>query len=79
MDTLELRYEEFSALGFSAGFCSKSRQMGFQRLDDVLKLSPEELVSKEEFSYIWLGELSAFLEKNKQLHLLQPLPGRNPL
>jgi hypothetical protein len=69
--------QQISLLNFSNDFILRCSQMGFQTLQEILNVSPSELVSNEHFSYGWLGELSANLNKHGLLQLLQPLPGKN--
>jgi hypothetical protein len=58
-------------------FCSACNQMGLETLADIVLILPEELINRNGFSYTWLGQLSAYLDKNGLLYLLQPLPGKN--
>ena len=64
-----------ASLGFSGDFKARSREMGFDDLRAILRVPPQELISREGFSYSWLGELTGFMQKNKLLHLMQPMPG----
>ena len=65
-----------SKLFFSHEFEWQCQEMGFEKLEDILLLQPEDLMAKPGFNYRWLGELSDFLTKNDLIHLLQPTPGR---
>lgn len=75
MATEDLFGKAISEEQFSRTFCEKARLMNFQTVDDILIIKPQVLILLEGFTYAWLGELCAFLMKNKSLHLLQPIPG----
>lgn len=62
-------------LDFSSDFKARSRELGFDTLEAIVRMPPVELISMEGFSYTWLGELTGFMQKNKLLHLMQPMPG----
>jgi len=64
-------------LEFSDSFKHTCAGMGFRTLTEVMGTTPEKLLEKEGFSYVWLGELLSFLKAKGMLHLLQPLPGSN--
>jgi hypothetical protein len=63
----------FLSTEFTEGFRSQAKQMGLLSLQDVISLSPAELMSKPFFTYHWLSELCAFLVKHESLEVLQPL------
>lgn len=65
-----------SQLYFSHQFEWQCHEMGFYKLEDILILTPAEIMAKPGFTYSWLGELSDFLTKHDLLHLLQPIPGK---
>ena len=71
MEKEELLQTPIDRLGFSAEFCKASSSMNFVSLKDIISLVPERLINEEGFSYSWLGELSAYLDKRGLLHLLQ--------
>jgi hypothetical protein len=71
MEIEELLQAPIDKLGFSTEFCKVCRSMNFSTLNDITSLSPERLINKEGFSYSWLVELSAYLDKRGLLHLLQ--------
>ena len=71
MEKEELLHIPIDRLGFSAEFCKACISMHFSTLKDVTSVLPERLIKKEGFSYSWLGELSAYLDKKGLLHLLQ--------
>lgn len=71
MEKEELLQTPIDKLGFSTEFCKASSLMHFSTLKDITSLLPQELINKEGFSYNWLGELSAYLDKKGLLHLLQ--------
>lgn len=71
METEEMLQTPFEKLGFSAAFCKVCNTMHFSTLNDITSIQPEELINKKGFSYNWLGELSAYLDKKGLLHLLQ--------
>jgi len=50
--------------------------MGFETLEDILLILPEQLINRKGFNYGWLGELSTYLGNKGLLHLLQPIPGK---
>jgi hypothetical protein len=62
-------------LAVSEKFYLRSKLMGFSSLGEIVALPAEVLVSKEEFSYDWLGELTKLMTSQNLLHLLQPRPG----
>jgi hypothetical protein len=64
-------------LPLSENFYLRSKLMGFDNIQAIIKTPAEILLSKEEFNYDWLGELSRFMTSQKLLHLLQPTPGNN--
>ncbi len=53
---------------------SGCKRMGFNKISDILLLSPEELIRKEGFTFHWLSELTGFMKAQGALHLLQNLP-----
>lgn len=61
-------------LNFSKKFLETSELMRFGTLGELLN-GKERLTQNEYFSYLWLEELVSFLDENKLLYLLQPLPG----
>ncbi|NMN37577.1 hypothetical protein FHT22_002608 [Pedobacter sp. SG918] len=71
MEKEELLQTPINRLGFSTEFCKACNSMHFSTLKDITSLLPERLINKEGFSYSWLGELSAYLDKRGLLHLLQ--------
>jgi hypothetical protein len=68
--------QSFTALKAGKEFITQCHEMGFKNIQDILRLTPEELITKNGFSYHWLGELVSLLKKNQLLHLLQSIPGR---
>lgn len=62
-------------LGFSQDFCERCSAMRLTTLKEILQINPEDLVSRNGFSYHWLGELSDYLTKHGLQSLLQRLPG----
>ena len=73
----ELLNKSIKDLPLSENFYLRSKLMGFERIEDILKTPPEVLLHKDEFTYDWLGELSRFMTAQKLLPLLQPRPGSN--
>jgi len=71
METEEILKMPFHQLGFSTNFCNSCELMGFKTLQDILDNTPKQLISKRHFTYNWLGELSAYLDKKGLLYLLQ--------
>jgi hypothetical protein len=71
MEQEELLQTPIDRLGFSTEFCNACNSMQFSTLKDITSIGPERLIKKEGFSYNWLGELSAYLDKRGLLHLLQ--------
>jgi len=71
MKTEDILQTPFEKLGFSANFCRLCDIMHFSTLNDVTTIQPEQLINKKGFSYSWLGELSAYLDKKGLLYLLQ--------
>lgn len=71
MNKEELLQTPIDRLGFSTNFCRACDSMHFSTLNDITSILPERLINKEGFSYSWLGELSAYLDKKGLLHLLQ--------
>jgi hypothetical protein len=63
----------FLSAEFTEGFRRQAKQMGLLKLQDVLSLSPAELINKPFFTYHWLSELCAFLVKHESLEVLQPI------
>lgn len=53
---------------------SGCKRMGFNKISEILRLSPEELIRKEGFTFQWLSELTGFMQAQGALHLLQNLP-----
>ena len=66
-----------SDLPASIFFKEGSATMGFETLHDILKIGPKELLGKENFNHVWLGELVDFLTERGMLHLLQPTQGNS--
>lgn len=77
MNVSKILSSPFFTLGFSASFCESCKAMGFETLEDILLILPEQLVNKKGFNYSWLGELSVYLSNKGLLHLLQPIPGKS--
>ena len=77
MADLNLIQTPISKLYFSHQFEWQCQSMGFATLEEILVLSPEELLVRPGFTYHFLGELSDFLNKHQLLHLLQSTPGRS--
>ena len=77
MSPEKLLHIAISELEFSSDFRKSCEDMNFATLEDITKVLPSELINKKGFSYSWLGELSAYLDKKGLLHLLQNLSGRN--
>jgi hypothetical protein len=71
----ELLKSPLTQLPLSENFCLRSKLMGLNSLDDIIRTPPAVLVKKEDFSYEWLGELSRFMKNTNLLHRLQPIPG----
>lgn len=71
MEKEELLQTPIGKLDFSPDFCRACDSMHFNTLNDITSILPERLINKEGFSYSWLGELSAYLDKRGLLHLLQ--------
>jgi len=71
MEQEELLQTPIDRLGFSTEFCKACNLMHFSTLTEITSIKPERLIKKEGFSYNWLGELSAYLDKRGLLHLLQ--------
>ncbi|SDC66419.1 hypothetical protein SAMN04488024_102657 [Pedobacter soli] len=67
-DILDIPIEK---LGFSSNFRRACDTMNVSTLNDITSVLPEQLINKKGFSYSWLGELSAYLDKKGLLHLLQ--------
>ena len=76
MDIKDIINRPLADLHIGQEFEQKSEAMGFRTLKDVLLLMPKDLIARQGFSYLWLGDLIRFLSENKMLHLLQPLPGQ---
>ena len=76
MNVSKILSSPFFTLGFSAGFCESCKEMGFETLEDILLILPEQLINRKGFNYGWLGELSTYLGNKGLLHLLQPIPGK---
>ena len=66
--------QDLCDLNMSRALLSGCKRMGFTKLADILRLSPEELIRKGGFSFHWLSELTGFMKANGALHLLQNLP-----
>ena len=66
-----------SELGTTTEFCLKCASMNIFKLGDIIIYNPDEIIRMPGFSYHWLAELIAILEKNKILHLLQSVPEKN--
>jgi DNA-directed RNA polymerase alpha subunit len=77
MDPLEILSKPITELGLSGPFCEQSKRMGFDKLEDICLILPEQLVKTEGFTYAWLGELIDYLDRHQLLYLLQPIPGKN--
>ena len=73
---MEIINQPIENLDLSKGFCNQSELMGFKTLNDIISLTPKEILSKTEFTYHWLEQLTQFLKENQLLHLLQPIPGK---
>jgi len=58
-------------------FKEGSAIMGFETLQEILNTAPEDLLAKEDFNYVWFGELVDFLTGLGILHLLQPTQGNS--
>jgi hypothetical protein len=71
----DILQDPFPDLGFSKAFCEQSKRMGVTSLSEVADLGPAQLLQRQDFSYSWLAELAAFLNKNKLGDILQPIPG----
>jgi hypothetical protein len=76
MNIKDIINKPFSELGFGKEFDDRCKIMGLHMLKDILLLTPTELISTVGFTYHWLGDLVAYLSKNKLLHYLQPGPGQ---
>jgi hypothetical protein len=74
----DLIFKPLHSLGFSDKFMAASKEMEFEKINDILAVAPMELVEKKGFNYNWLGELVTYLSKHGLVYLLQPLPGKNP-
>ena len=77
MSNSDLLRKEIKDLPLSENFYLRSKLMGFERIEDIVKTPTDVLLCKEEFTYDWLGELSTFMSNQELLHLLQPRPGSN--
>ena len=64
---------QLSALPLSNEFKEKSKRLGFETIEDVRKVAPQELILMEGFDYNWLGELIEYMESKGELGLLQQL------
>ncbi len=79
MGNIQLQIDEqITKLELSDCFKQKCRDMGFERLRDIIEVLPSELLSREDFDYDWFEELVTYLSERKLLYLLQPTPGNNP-
>jgi hypothetical protein len=76
MDPLEVLSKPLTKLGFDEQFCKQSKGMGFDKLEDICLILPEQLVKTEGFTYSWLRELIDHLDRHQLLYLLQPMPGK---
>ena len=63
--------ELLKQLGLSDNFIHLCGKMGFEKLTDIIAITPGELINREGFTFHWISELITFMEKNKALHLLQ--------
>jgi hypothetical protein len=72
-DILHLPISQLSA---NPSFCIQCEHMGFYRLKDIVDLPLAKILSREHFSYGWLGELTVLLNEHGLLSLLQPIPGK---
>lgn len=77
VDAEEILGKQLRDLGLSDRFCEKCRAMGFEKLEDICFMLPEQLVAKPGFTYEWLSELITYLNERQLLYLLQPIPGKN--
>lgn len=67
----ELIEQPVEQLGLSDNFIHLCGKMGFEKLTEIIAITPGELIHREGFTFHWLSELITFLEKNNALHLLQ--------
>ena len=58
-------------------FKKGSEEMGFGALQEILDVKPGKLMEKENFNYVWFGELIDILTAAGLLHLLQPTQGNS--
>jgi len=74
MELHKLLKTPLNELHFSKKFLKTCDRMRLKTLGELLN-GKERLTQNEYFSYLWLEELVSFLDENKLLYLLQPLPG----
>jgi hypothetical protein len=66
---------DLKGLPVSENFYLRSKLMGYNSILDIIETPVNVLLSKEDFSYNYLGELVTLLKSHNILHKLQPLPG----
>jgi hypothetical protein len=67
--------QPLTTLGFTQGFLSATKRMGYATIREIISDGPEEMSKRSGFSYHWLSELSRYLIKIDALHLLQRTQG----
>ena len=75
MNDTEILAADLKDLPMTENFYLRSKLMGYTNLEQIIATPPAMIVSKDEFSYSWMGELIRFLMSHNMLHKLQPLPG----
>ncbi|MXV50362.1 hypothetical protein GS399_05205 [Pedobacter sp. HMF7647] len=75
--TYSIMQQPVQELGLSEVFSLRSKLMGFRTLEDIANTPVQQLLSKEDFNYNWLGELVGFMTQKNLLDRLQELPGSN--
>lgn len=77
MEEVQILQEDISRKNFTEAFCQQCFAMGFNRIEEIIREDPGQLLARPGFTYEWLAELSTYLSKNKLLYKLQPIPGSN--
>ncbi|HEY2582282.1 MAG TPA: hypothetical protein VGI43_10750 [Mucilaginibacter sp.] len=75
-DKNEFLDKRLNKLGLGNEFNHRCAMMNYKTLRDIVSTPPQEILSREGFTYNWFGELIGYLVENQQLHLLQPTPGK---
>jgi hypothetical protein len=71
----EILTTAIKALPVSESFCLRCKLMGFSRIKEIVETPPNVLLGKEDFNYVFLGELVTILKQHNLLHKLQAIPG----